>query len=50
MSVAVCPVCREVVHVSVGYILRHGFRVHGYFKECSGSGTPYCDSADCCSV
>lgn len=46
--VAVCPVCREVVHVSCGYILRHGSSVHSMFSECAGSGTPYCVSSDSC--
>lgn len=39
--VVVCSVCREVVHVSCGYILDHGITVHGSFKICAGSGTPY---------
>lgn len=48
--VAVCPVCREVVHISAGFILRHGSTVHLSFKECAGSGTPYCSSVtdSCC--
>lgn len=48
MSVVVCPVCRDVVHVHAGYIIRHGVRHHGVFSLCSGSGTPYCLSSSCC--
>lgn len=46
--VITCPVCREVVHVSAGYITRHGSRHHGHVNVCSGSGTPYCVSESCC--
>lgn len=45
----VCPVCRDVVHVSCGFILRHGFRYHLKFQICSGSGMPYVVSCDSCS-
>lgn len=45
-----CPVCREVVHVSSGYIVRHGARHHGVFSLCSGSGTPYVSVDTCCSL
>ena len=38
MSVAVCPVCREVTHISFGYFVRHGVRDHGKFNICAGSG------------
>lgn len=45
----VCPVCREVVHVSAGYVVRHGVRHHLSFVECSASGTPYlCIEDGCC--
>lgn len=48
--VVVCPVCRDVVHVTAGYILRHGFKSHGVLNVCAGSGTSYCNSEDCCGV
>jgi len=48
--VVVCPQCREVVHVSAGYILRHGSTYHGRFDTCSRSGTPYCSTDDCCNI
>lgn len=45
---AVCPLCREVVHVYAGYFVRHGVRDHGHFQLCAGSGSPHCVSADSC--
>lgn len=45
--VVVCPVCREVVHLSCGYIVRHGVRYHSKFNICSGSGTPYVSCSSC---
>lgn len=48
--VVVCPVCREVVHTSCGYILRHGSKYHGFSAVCAGSGTSYCFTDSCCSV
>lgn len=50
MSVVVCPVCRDVVHTSAGYILRHGSNYHGRFSVCSGSGTSYVQPSDCCGI
>lgn len=47
MAVVVCPVCREVVHTTAGYILRHGFKNHGRIMVCSGSGTPYVSCISC---
>lgn len=48
--VVVCSVCREVVHVAAGFILRHGVRRHGAFVACAASGTAYCAIEDgCCS-
>lgn len=49
--VVTCPVCREVVHVSCGYIVRHGTRDHGVLRSiCSGSGSPLHGFVDsCCS-
>lgn len=46
-----CPVCRDVVHVSCGYIMRHGVTHFGKFELCSGSGTPYNVSIEdkCCT-
>ena len=43
-----CPVCREVVHVHAGYIVRHGVVHHGVFHACAGSGTAYV--TDCRSI
>lgn len=48
--VVVCPVCRDVVHVFGGYILKHGARHHGVFSVCAGSATSYCNTDDCCGV
>lgn len=45
--VVVCPVCRDVVHTSCGYIIRHGPRAHGTVVVCSGSGTPYVSCVSC---
>lgn len=39
--VVVCSVCRDVVHAYSGYIVRHGYRLHGVFHLCSGSGKSY---------
>lgn len=51
LMVVVCPVCRDVVHTSSGYILRHGAKHHGMFLVCAGSGTIYCCNPDeCCGV
>lgn len=47
--VVVCPVCREVVHTSGGYILNHGATSHGNVDICAGSGTPYAVKCDSCS-
>lgn len=44
----VCPICREVVHVSCGYIVRHGYTVHSVFKTCAGSGSSYMSICDSC--
>lgn len=41
--VITCPVCREAVHVSCGYIVRHGSKYH----VCSGSGERYVESSCC---
>lgn len=46
--VVVCDVCREVVHVSAGYIVRHGSRTHGVVSVCAGSGRPYAGFLDSC--
>lgn len=46
--VVVCPDCRELVHVSAGYLLRHGSKAHGKLHPCSGSGKPY--AQDCCGI
>jgi len=46
--VVVCPVCREVVHVSGGYMMQHGSRYHGVFTLCAGSRTSYV--SDCCGI
>lgn len=46
--VVVCPVCREVVHVSAGYIVQHGVRSHGVFSMCAGSRQSYV--LDCCGI
>lgn len=43
-----CPVCREVLHLSGGVIVRHGYSAHGSFVVCSGSGTPISCVLDCC--
>lgn len=48
MSVVVCPVCRDVVHVYAGYIVVHGSRHHGSFSTCSGSRQSYIQ--DCCGL
>lgn len=48
MSVVVCPVCRDVVHVSCGYIVRHGFTAHSMFQLCAGAGMPYGHVEDSC--
>lgn len=45
-----CPVCRDVVHVSQGYILRHGYSHHGLFDLCAGSGTPITSIVECCGL
>lgn len=37
----ICPVCHDVVHMHLGYIVRHGTHYHGKFDLCAGSGTPY---------
>lgn len=46
--VATCPVCREVVHVHMGYFVRHGARHHGLLNVCAGSGAPICSFVDSC--
>lgn len=46
--VVVCPVCRDVVHVSGGYIVIHGSRSHGVFYPCVGSRQSYIQ--DCCGI
>jgi len=46
--VVVCPVCRDVVHTSNGYILPHGTTYHGKFSLCAGSRSPYCVNSDSC--
>lgn len=44
-----CPVCSESVHVSCGFIVRHGVSHHGvFFKLCSGSGMPFVSIDSCC--
>lgn len=43
-----CPVCRDLVHTSSGYIVRHGARHHGVFSPCAGSATAVCSIGDCC--
>lgn len=48
--VVVCPVCREVVHTSNGYILLHGTTYHGKFYECAGSNTSYGVNCDSCGT
>lgn len=48
MVTTVCPICRDVVHVRSGYIVRHGSRIHGIFRPCAGSGSPICMNADSC--
>lgn len=42
-----CPVCREVVHTSGGYILDHGQKHHGRIIKCIGSGSKI--SCDVCA-
>lgn len=46
--VITCSVCREVVHVYAGYVVRHGATHNGLFSVCAGSGVPVCGSSDCC--
>lgn len=45
--VVVCPVCREVVHTSNGYILPHGSMSHGVPKYCAGSYSLIGVKCDC---
>lgn len=45
--VVVCDVCRDVVHASGGYLVRHGVRHHGIFHLCAGSGRPVVGQFSC---
>lgn len=46
--VTTCPVCHELVHISCGYIARHGSYSHGLFGTCAGSGQRVISDVSCC--
>lgn len=45
--VGICPVCREVVVLHAGFLVRHGARNHDRMDLCAGSGTPLKITCDC---
>lgn len=48
--VVCCPNCREMVHLSAGFIVSHGARHHGVMDVCAASGTAYVYIEDCCGI